>query len=115
MIEHIYFYDKCPPMNGIAGDTFPLFRVRVDDMDLTGCSMRVLLEPKYTPGEVVFTKSCSHYTAQSEEGFSVRLASSDTEKLLGCYTMYFVLTDSNDREYWKLKGTLEVLARPAEV
>lgn len=114
MVDCVYFFDKCPPMCGISGDTFPLFRVPVEDMDLTGCSMRMILEPKYTPGEAALTKDCSHYTAQAEEGFSVRLASSDTANLLGCYTVYFVLTDSNDREYWKLKGTLEVLARPSE-
>lgn len=113
MLDSFDFFGKTPPMRGFRGDTFPLFRVPVEwNYPLTGCTMVVMLEPKHTPGTVVLTKNMNQYTSQEETGFSVQLDSEETANLSGVYNVYFVMTDTNDNEYKKLAGTLEVLDFP---
>lgn len=113
MLDSFDFFDKTPRMRGFRGDTFPLFRVPVEwNYPLTGCTMVVMLEPKHTPGTVALTKNMNQYTAQEETGFSVQLDSTETANLLGMYNVYFVMTDTNNKKYKRLTGTLEVLEFP---
>ena len=114
-METMDFFSTCQKMRGIQGDTFDVFRVTVSGMELEGCSMRFVLECKDTPGSIALTKACSHFTAQTSEGFLVQLQSSETSQLSGLYTMHFILTDAESKEYRKLIGTLEVLPSPQEV
>ena len=114
-MKTIDFFSTTSKMRGYAGDTFPVFRVVVTGMELDGCSMRIVLERKDTPGSVAFTKACSHFTAQEESGFIVQLDSQDTANLSGVYTMHFIMTGSDELEYRKLIGTLEVFDMPREV
>lgn len=110
------FFSASEPMRGYSRDTFPEFSVVVTGMVLTGCSMRLVLERKYAPGEVAFTKPCTYFQEEDgTEGYSVLLSTTDTAQLSGVYAMHFILTDSNGNEYRKLDGTLEVLDSPQEV
>lgn len=110
------FFNVTEPMRGCAGDTFPPFYVIVDGMDPTNCGMRLVLEPKYTPGAACFEKDCDHFTRyDGAKGFRVQLSSSETATLSGTYRMHFILTDDNELEYRKLVGVLEVLPVPTEV
>lgn len=115
MLERMDLFATAPAMRGFQGSTLPVFRVVVTGMELDGCSMRLVIEPRYKPGTAVLTKSCSHFTAGQEEGYSVMLTSTDTAELLGVYNGYFVLTDANSKEYWNLYVPIEVLASPEEV
>lgn len=110
------FFSVETPMRGLQGDTFPPFYVIVNDMDTAECDMRIVLEPKYTPGEASFVKDCDHFTRyDGAKGFRVQLGSAETAGLSGTYTMHFIMTDEDEREYRKLVGTLEVLPVPTEV
>ena len=115
MLERIDFFSQAPPMRGYTGSTFPEFRISVSDKDLTGCTMEVQLENRYNPGQVKFHKSCTYYSESGEEGYTVQLDSADTADLSGTYTMYFVLTDANDNNFYNLVGILEVLDPPQGV
>lgn len=109
------FFSVCEPMRGYRGSTIPIFRIPVTGMDLTGCSMEMLLERRYTPGRIVFSKACAHYTSGDETGYTVQLTSADTAELSGAYTMYYVLTDSGGMKYYNLLGYIEFLDPPREV
>ena len=116
-METVDFFSTSPKMRGYSGDTFPLFRVNIWDdthMELSECTMRIVLEIKNIPGSVAFTKSCTYVSDSSGQGYNVRLDSSETAALCGVYTMHFILTDPDGREYRKLVGTLEVLPVPDE-
>lgn len=113
MLEHIDFFSKVPPMRGFKGSTFPVFEVPVTGIDLTGCRMDLLLESRYTPGEVAFSKQCLYISSPTPE-FVVQITSDDTENLSGVYTLYFVLTDSNSQKFYNLVSVLEVLETPQE-
>ena len=113
------YFKVAEPMRGYRGDTFSPWRILVTDdyllPDLINCSMRLDLEDKYTPGKVVFTKSCEYIAGSFGKGFQVQLDSEDTEQLCGMYTIHYVLTDTSGKDYRKLVGTLEVLPVPQEV
>ena len=113
-METVNFFSTGPKMRGYSGDTFPNFRVNVRNVDLTGCTMRIVLEHKNTPGSVAFTKQCTYVSGSFGQGYNVQLDSSDTASLCGMYTVHFILTDSDSKEYRKLVGTLEVLPVPDE-
>lgn len=107
------FFNSAPPMRGYRGDTFPVFYVAVDwNYSLDGCTMDIILEPKYTPGNVVLQKECYKYHSTDEDGFSVQLTSDETAALSGVYNVYFVMRDQNDKTHIKLHITLEVLECP---
>ena len=115
-METVDFFSTFQPMRGYRGDTFPVFRVDVSGMESTdGCSMRVVLEDKKTPGSIAFVKECFHYTGEGEDYFAVQLDSSETAELCGVYTVHFILTDTSENDYRKLVGTLEVFNSPQEV
>lgn len=115
-METLDFYEVLRRMRGYRGDTFPVFYIRTDADDLTGCSMRLVLENTETPGSVALTKACTEYEFEDEAlGFSVQLGTDDTVNLCGTYTMHFIMEDGNGAEYRKLVGTLVVLDRPEEV
>lgn len=107
-------FKRGEPIRGFQGGMFPNIRVPVTGMALDGCSMRLVVEPRYTPGEAVLVKACTHFTAGQEEGYYVKLTSADTDDLLGVYNAYFVLTDGDGEEYRNLWFPLEVLASPEE-
>ena len=114
-METIDFFSTGPRMRGMRGDTFPVFRVKVSGMDLTGCTMRIVLERKDTPGSVELTKECTHFEdADGSEGYRVQLTTLETRNLLGIYTVHFILNDGVYWNYRKLVGTLEVLPIPQE-
>jgi hypothetical protein len=115
MLERIDFFATAPAMRGFQGSTLPVFRVVVTGMELDGCSMRLVIEPRYKPGTAALTKSCSYFTAGQEEGYSVLLTSTDTANLLGVYNGYFILTDGDGKDYKNLCVPLEILPFPKEV
>lgn len=102
-------------LRGYSGDTFPAFGILTDAQDLTGCTMRLVLEDISAPGSVAFSKSCTRKDVGTQLGYTVQLTSSETAQLCGTYTMHFILTDADDAEFRKLVGTLIVLHSPAEV
>ena len=109
------FFSVCEPLRGYQGSTFPRFRVRVTGMNLTNCSMRLVLEEKYNPGEYVMRRDCFH--VQDPDGtdvYQVQLISADTRYLLGMYNMYFILRDASGFDHKNLVGTLVVLPSPVE-
>lgn len=107
------FFDTLQKMRGYRGDTFPVFYVKTDAEDLTGCSMRLILEDIKIPGSIAFPKDCAVHTFEDgAHGFSVQLDSADTANLCGTYTMHFIMTGADGREYRKLVGTLVVLDAP---
>lgn len=116
MAETRDFFETAPRMRGYRGDTFPVFCVQTDADDLTGCTMRLILEDVRNHGSIALTKACSEDTSVGTDGagFTVQLVSTDTAALCGTYTMHFILTDTNGLEYRKLVGTLIVLDIPEE-
>lgn len=106
------------PVRGYQGGTFPIFRVAVENADVEPdeYSMRVVIEPRYTPGEAKRTLDCTHYTnPDGSEGYSVQLTSPITATLCGSYLMHFILSDGANTEYRNLVVPLEVLQSPEEV
>jgi hypothetical protein len=102
-------------MRGYQGSTFPRFRVRVTGMNLLKCTMRLVLEEKYNPGEYVMRRDCFH--VQDPDGtdvYQVNLTSVDTRYLCGTYNMYFILRDASGFDHKNLVGTLVVLPSPEE-
>ena len=109
------FFSVCEPLRGYQGSTFPRFRVRVTGMNLTNCTMRLVIEEKYNPGEYVMRRDCFH--VQDPDGtdvYQVQLISADTRYLLGMYNMYFILRDASGFDHKNLVGTLSVLPSPEE-
>lgn len=109
------FFSVCEPMRGYRGSTFPKFRVRVTGMNLTNCTMRLVLEEKYKPGESALVEECFH--VQDPDGtdvYQVQLISAVTQNLLGVYNVYFILQDASGFDHKNLVGTLEVLPSPEE-
>lgn len=109
------FFSTTESLRGYSGDTFPAFGILTDAQDLTGCTMRLVLEDVSAPGSVAFSKSCTRKDKGGRLGYSVQLGSSETAQLCGTYTMHFILTDAENAEHRKLVGTLIVLRSPAEV
>jgi hypothetical protein len=99
-------------MRGYAGDTFPTFRVAVTGISTSLCTMRLDIENKYTPGQVVFTKAGVWYTDGDESGFDFQLTSAETAELSGDYMIHFVLSDDSGHDYIRLDGALQVLDYP---
>lgn len=103
------FYDKLPDMECLSGDTLPVFHVKVEDTDLTGCTMQFILADSGSPGTAVLSKACTSET----DGFAVQLTSEDTSSLTeGTYFMHFCLTDANGYNFRKLAGLLYVHSVP---
>ena len=106
------FFKRTEHMRGLAGDTFPVWRVTVTGIGSSSdYEMRMELEDKYKPGNVVLTKACSAAHGDSE-GYTVQLTSTDTAKLSGVYRVHFIMTDNDGYEYRKLVGCLEILDVP---
>lgn len=113
MIGQLDFFETVQPLRGFQRDTFPTLRVKVTNMNLTGCTMRIVIEDKYHPGEAAMVRDCFH--VQDPDGtdvYQVNLTSVDTQYLCGMYNVYFVLKDAGNNEYWRLYTTLEVLQSP---
>lgn len=111
------FFTTLQHMRGYRSDTFPAFYIRTDAADLTGCTMRVVIEDAATPGSVAYTKLCTAHTFEDgTSGFSVQFGSSDTAALAaGRYTLHFILTDAGGNEHRNLVGSLTMLDIPQEV
>lgn len=114
MLERIDVFSKAPAIRGYSGSTLPEFRILVSGMSLAGCTMQLQIENKYNPGTIVFSKNCTYFSESGEEGYTVQLDSTDTADLSGVYTMYFVLTDTNNGKFYNLVGVLEILPTPKE-
>lgn len=109
-------FSRGEPVRGYQGGMFPVFRIDVTGINLIGCSMRLVIEPRYTPGKAVFTKECMHYeNADGSEGYRVQLTTLETRNLCGSYLMHFILSDSTYWVYRNLVVPLEVLPSPQEV
>ena len=101
------FYNKIPDMECLAGDTFPVFNVKIDADDLSGCSMQIIVALSNDPNNAVICKECTVI----EGGFSVQLTSDDTAGLISdMYDIHFRLIDSEGQSYRKLAGKLWVTA-----
>lgn len=106
------FFARCEPIRAFRGDTLPEFRVDVSGMgDLANCTMKMVLEHRYDPGYAVFSKNC---TKGDGDYYTVQLLTADTEALMGTYSMYFVLTDTDGNDHKNLYGIIEFLAFPEE-
>lgn len=112
MIGQLDFFETAQPLRGFQRDTFPTLRVKVTGMNLTGCTMRIVIEDKYHPGEAAMVRDCFHVTESGEDWYRVNLSTVDTQYLCGVYNVYFVLKDAGNNEYWRLYTTLEVLPSP---
>ena len=112
-------FKRGEPVRGYQGGTFPVFRVDVTadaGVDLSDYTMRLVIEPRYMPGEAVYVANCTGYTnPDGSKGYSVQLTSPNTANLCGSYLMYFILSDGANTEYRNLVVPLEVLASPEEV
>ena len=97
------FFKELDPMECLAGDTTPTFRVRVTGSDLSGLSLRLLVIPVTKPDTVKISK----IGTAVEDGFTVLLDSTDTSRLDGAYYLDFVV-DSGGSRYKKLRGVLTV-------
>ena len=115
-METLDFFTTAQRMRGYRGDTFPEFLVKTDAPDLTGCTMRLVLEEHSTAGSVAFTKDCTpHEFEDGAHGFSVQLTSEETAALdAGSYTMHFIMENAGGRAFRKLVGTLVLLDVPEE-
>ncbi len=114
-METFDLFSQCHRVRGYNGDTFPFFRVVVTGTETTGCSMRLVLERKDTPGSVALTKSCTYVSDEETTYFAVQLTGTETAQLGGAYTMHFILSDANQNDISRLVGTLEVFVGPREV
>lgn len=100
------FFDKLPDMECLSGDTLPDFTISVESEDsLVGCRMQLILANSHTPDICAVCKECT----LTDDGFSVRLDSSDTKKLAEeTYNIHFRLITPDGRSYRKLSGSLYV-------
>lgn len=100
------FFDKLPDMECLSGDTLPDFIISVESEDsLEGCRMQLILADSHTPNICAVCKEC----ALTDDGFRVRLDSSDTKKLAEeTYNIHFRLITPDGRSYRKLSGSLYV-------
>ena len=115
MDNTLYFFGTLRRMCGYRGDTFPVFYIETDADDLTGCTMRLVIEDMASPGSVALVKACTeHEFPMGVLGYEVQLVSSETAQLCGTYTLHFILDNGTD-EMRKLVGTLQVLDIPKEV
>ena len=103
------FYDELPAMECFAGDTLPAFQIKPEGLQsLTGCSMDLLLE-SHALGVVALSKPCTLVEDTTlGQHFRVQLTTEDTDELVGDYRLHFIMTDSTNKEYEKLTGTLHV-------
>lgn len=97
------FFKELDPMECLAGDNIPTFRVRVTGSELAGLSLRLLVIPVANPDKVKLSKTGT----AAEDGFTVRLDSTDTSRLDGAYYLDFVV-DGGGSRYKKLRGVLTV-------
>ena len=114
------FFDTLASMRGYQGDTFPAFCVVTDADDLTGCSMRLVLEDISAAGSAAMVRACEAFEEEQEDGtvirgFQIQLSTEDTAVLCGTYKLHFILTDTAGNEQRKLIGMLTVLDSPEEV
>ena len=104
----MYFYDKIPDMECLAGDTLPVFTVTVDtSISLSGCRMQLILANHNSPETAVLVKEC---TRAGDNTFQVQLTSEDTQLIEDIYDLHFRFIDSAGISSRKLKGTLYIRA-----
>ena len=114
-MKTIDFFSTGPSMRCYQGSALPEFRLTVTDVpNLSECSMRMVLEDCKVPGSVAKTKACEYFTDDTAEGFTVQLDSTDTARLCGTYTVFFILRDVSGNDSKNLVATLEVLPSPKE-
>lgn len=106
------FYDELPNMEFIAGDTLPVFNIRViveDGTSTEGSSMQLMVARANNPTEAIISKECT----AKDDLFTVRLTGDDTIKLTeGAYNIYLVFKDTEDLEYKKIFCRLYVKSAP---
>jgi len=111
------FFATLQRMRAYQGDTLPVFYIRTDASDLTGCSMRLVIENADISHSVALTRICTAHTfGDGGLGYSVQLDSIDTAALgAGNFVLHFILTDASANDHRKLVGTLTLLDIPQEV
>jgi hypothetical protein len=107
-------YREAQRMQCMAGDTLPEFHIftDLDNEQIMGCTMALIIEPLSSPGAAALTKQCARYSEDDRHGFWVQLMTEDTAALIGTYRMHFVMTDANAVQYRKLICDLSVLPVP---
>ena len=106
------FFAVHEPLRAIQGDTLPEIRIDVTGVEnIEGCTMRVVMEHRYNPGTIVFSKTC---TKGDGDYYTVQLLTEDTEDLEGAYNLYYILTDGDGNDHKNLVGTIEMLKFPQE-
>lgn len=109
------FFDESEALQGYQRDTFPEFKISVNDPNVSSSwSMRLVMEYYSSPGTAVFSKQCT-YSDTDGVVFYVQLDTEDTKQLCGSYNMHFILTDPNGLEYHRLTVLLTVIPSPTEV
>ena len=105
-MQSIYFYDKIPDMEFLAGDTLDTFVIETDTDVLSEATMYLIISAGSNPVEAIVSKQCSQTAATT---FEVQLTSADTEILSeGEYNLDFVLQFSSGNSYKKLHGKVYV-------
>jgi len=103
------FYKELPYSEALAGDTLGPFRIvpvveqdgERTRLDVTGCSMQLLLASEDRPADAVLTLDCEIV----DGAFEVTVLSSATAGLRGGYRMHFALR-KGEKVHRKLMGRL---------
>lgn len=108
-------YEEIKDIEFNIGDTLPQFDISVDVEDgtsLEDCTMNLVISSNTNVTTPIITKNC---TVDSEDDtlFHVQLTTDETTKLTeGTYTMYFILIDTDDKEYKKIICSLYAHSAP---